>query len=364
MFQSNSQQVTEDLDSFDFASTEGNQEIPYITTSSSMVVEKVPSSDENLHAFNKKRNSAEISEDEEYYAGSTSRCYKMSRTACPSDSEGSSVCSNPRVSTTRSSSSSSRRIPTGYAASSSFIEAEAEYGKRMNERPPADTSTDYIKALTSSKGATMCFDIVKAMKKKNKNNNEEEEQDEWSSDSYEMTHEEKKELHRARNRVHARNTRVRKQAYVDELKRTLIQMMNERDESDQQVKNQGVAEERRIRHGVVNEFFHLQTIKESSIGRWNAVLEDSATLDISGRGMFRGVHEMMRQSQETQVFGDGSFSLQQCPQDNFLMEGSKAVMEWTVASANNEQTICGTCRVSFNPLSNKLSSVVINHNNM
>jgi len=174
MFQSNSQQVAADLDSFDFASTTGNQDIPYITNTSknttSMSPDMIPSSAKEHYALTKKRSSAEISEDEGY-AGSSSRCYKLSRNTCPSsDSEGSSVCSNPRLSMNGT---RNRRIPTGYASSSSFIEEEAEYRERMNERPPADTSTDHIKALTSSKGATMCFDIVNAMKK-NKNSDDED----------------------------------------------------------------------------------------------------------------------------------------------------------------------------------------------
>jgi hypothetical protein len=349
LFQANSQQVISDIDSFDFASIVGNQDIPYITTN--MPLEIIQSSDQDLHVSSKKRSAPEVSQDNEH-AGSSSRCYKISRTIVSDESVGSSA-SSCKSSANRK---SNKRIPTGYA-SSSFIEDDAEYCERMNERPPVDTSAAHIKALTSVKGATMCVDIIKAMKK-GKNDDCQELK---SISNANMTPEEQKKLHRARNRVHARNTRVRKQAYVDELKRTLIKMLDER-EAEEEAKNQA-AEERRIRSGVLKEFLALQTNKEPSICRWNAILEDDVTLEVSKIGRdspkrYCGAHEIMKKSQDAnQLFGDGSFSLR-CHQDSFLMEGTNAVMDWTVASA--DQKIRGTCRVSFNPLSNKLSSVAIN----
>lgn len=334
LFQVTSQQVAADLDSFDFSSTTENQNIPFITNSCflpEVVESSVPVFKQNTWA--KKRDASEISEDEEY-----------SSSSFHSDGSVGSSPDNPRSPAKKI---SGRRALTGYASSSisDFLNRQS-----MKNRPTADTSTEHIQALTSSKGPSMCFDIVNAMKDSEVGSNQE--LSPVVNNVYDMTPEEKKVVHRARNRWHARNTRVRKQAHVEELKRTLCQMLQERDG-----KKEVLAEERRIRCGVVAEFLRLQTIKEPSADRWNAILEERVTLDIS-QTRYSGADEIMVENKTNQMFGDGSFSCK-CLPSTFLMEGVNVVVDWTVMSADQQKANRGTCRASFDPQSNKLSSVAI-----
>ena len=328
LFQASPQQVTADLDSFDFSSTTGNnQDIPYITNSCvlPMMVES-STAGLNKKSLAKKRGAAEISENEDGCDGSD--------TVSPVSSRS----SNSRK-------ASGRRVPTGYG-SSSILDFVHDKSKHI---PPVDTSTAHVQALTSSKGPAMCFDIVDAMK--NIDNNEE-----FVSVASTSDDEEKKALHRARNRRHARNTRVRKQAYVEELKRTLFQMLREREE-----KKEVLAEEHRIRQGVMAEFLRMQTVKEPRVDRWNAILEDGVTMSMDESTSCSGAEEIMAENRRNYAFGDGSFFLK-CPPDTFLMDGVNAVVDWSVTSTDQQKLFHGTCRVSFNPHSNKLSSIVIRRN--
>ena len=70
-----------------------------------------------------------------------------------------------------------------------------------------------------------------------------------------ISSEDRAELHRARNRDHARNTRLRKKAYVEELKRTLNIMVAER-ESHKTGNGEGT-EKREERVKVLNELWGL-----------------------------------------------------------------------------------------------------------
>lgn len=97
-----------------------------------------------------------------------------------------------------------------------------------------DTSTNHIKALTGANGPAVCFDVIeKALQQHTGSGGKDASSSTVSSLSNDasaaeaalaaLSPEEKAKQSRDRNRQHARNTRVRKKAYVEELKRTLNQ---------------------------------------------------------------------------------------------------------------------------------------------
>ena len=75
-----------------------------------------------------------------------------------------------------------------------------------------------------------------------------------------LTPDERAQQNRKRNKKHARNTRLRKKAYVEELKRTFLELVAEREKSALQVlrKAQREREERTVRYNVLKEFCRLR----------------------------------------------------------------------------------------------------------
>jgi len=278
--------------------------------------------DINSVSNKKKRSTAEISEDEASNRPSPS--YKKKRST--------------RVV------SSSDSTP-----SSSMLSDDDEYSRGL---APANTSTDHILALTGAKGPSMCLANAVATKQ--------EEPTQIYNTTDDMTPEERKDVHRARNRVHARNTRIRRQCYIEELQRTLLKMLAERD-AEHQSKNQLEADKRNIRYNVLEEFLCLSQNKATSYSRWSAILKDDIQLELpnanSSQKALSGFTESIKKSLENPLFDNGRFSIQ-CHQDTFVVDGTKAVLDWTATTPDHSQVkIRGVCRATFNPKSNKLDSV-------
>ena len=91
-----------------------------------------------------------------------------------------------------------------------------------------------------------------------------------------LSNEERAKQNRDRNREHARNTRLRKKAYIEELKQTLTAMVEQRnaaeDEKRQTAKRD--LEQREIRFRVIEEFLRIRGRHEPNIARWEAILDD------------------------------------------------------------------------------------------
>merc|ERR1712232_135595 len=97
-----------------------------------------------------------------------------------------------------------------------------------------------------------------------------------------LTPDERAKQNRDRNREHARNTRLRKKAYVEELKRTLTELVTQRDttEMEQRRVAQRELEQREVRFRVAEEFMKLRGDNQRNTSRWAAILENNFTLSL------------------------------------------------------------------------------------
>ena len=219
-----------------------------------------------------------------------------------------------------------------------------------------------------------------------------------------LTADERARQNRDRNREHARNTRLRKKAYVEELKRTLTELVNQRDQAEVERRHekQRDLEVREVRYRVMEEFLKLRArgSEQNLLARWIAILEDGFTLTLPKAdyrkmacdgGMVRRVSSENQQSllnsvpndmskqvlrganqsfedashvaslMESTLMGTGVQMYYHCDRAHFMMDGIKAVLDWTLkatpqnADVNAPSFILKGCmRATFSPASNKL----------
>ena len=272
---------------------------------------------------------------------------------------------------------------------------------------PVDVSTAHINALTSQNWVTACNPIptptvsaADAAEKAARN-----------ARRATLTQEERAKQNRDRNREHARNTRLRKKAYVEELKRTLTELVARRDAADLEKRHEAQRnrEQREVRFRVMEEFLKLRGRNELSDARWVAILEDGFVLTLpktSFRKMvdvdtkasskdndgendssdtthssldqaLRGATQVMEDSAHLSAYlqtiggsvstesGDSKVELTyRCDRKHFFMDGNIAFMDFTATTvgvvakgASSEVVYKGQIRSSFSPASNKLISV-------
>lgn len=210
-----------------------------------------------------------------------------------------------------------------------------------------------------------------------------------------LTADERARQNRDRNREHARNTRLRKKAYVEELKRTLTELVTARDtaELERRHEKQRDLEVREVRFRVMEEFLKLRArgTETNLLARWVAILEDGFTLTLPSteyREMVNYRNGMVRQVSEnsdalndpsqqvlrgaTECFDDASKvaaflqslsagNLTQsyiCDRKKFMMDDINAMLEWTFTCPNmgngSNLVVRGCMRATFSPASNKL----------
>lgn len=187
-----------------------------------------------------------------------------------------------------------------------------------------------------------------------------------------LTVDERARQNRDRNREHARNTRLRKKAYVEELKRTLTELVTARDaaELERRHEKQRELEVREVRYRVMEEFLKLRArgSEANLLARWIAILEDGFTLTIP-RTDYRGMvhtNQILRQvsigsteiidptvqvlTGPTECFDDASkiagflqslsneniVQTYNCDRKKFMMDGINAMLEWTLTATINE----------------------------
>ncbi len=200
-----------------------------------------------------------------------------------------------------------------------------------------------------------------------------------------LTSEDRAKQARDRNREHARNTRLRKKAYVEELKRTLAELVVQRDTMDLERRNdmQRDIETRDVRFKVMNEFLRLRSrgSDQNLLSRWVAILGDGFTCTLpqvdSNKAadpltcVLHGPEECFRDACEFEAFlhdiFEGSNTLAityQCDRLSFMMDNIRTMMTWTLQVSPTEPdfdgqkfSLKGHMRASFIPTSNKLSQV-------
>jgi hypothetical protein len=220
-----------------------------------------------------------------------------------------------------------------------------------------------------------------------------------------LTADERARQNRDRNREHARNTRLRKKAYVEELKRTLTELVSQRDAADVEKRHekQRDLEVREVRYRVMEEFLKLRArgSEQNLLARWIAILEDgftltlpktpyrsSAMIDSQPRRVLNGEAAQPLDTSKTvlqnanQCFDDASKVASfisslfmgnavqmtyHCERTHFMMDGVKAILDWTLkatlqtpngnsAAKPSTFVVKGCMRATFSPASNKLAS--------
>jgi hypothetical protein len=224
-----------------------------------------------------------------------------------------------------------------------------------------DLSTAHIKALTSTNWVTACsgsdadLDLsadAKANRARRQN----------------LHPDERARQNRDRNREHARNTRLRKKAYVEELKRTLTELVSQRDsaEAEKKVSAQRELEQREVRFRVMEEFLKLRGRNELNVARWIAILEEGFSLSLpfttfremsesksnSARATSNAVEQMLRGTAEVmedarsmstflQTLGNDNNTgtsmtpvtlMYHCDRKNFFMDDCAGFLVWSATS--------------------------------
>ncbi|CAB9526658.1 expressed unknown protein [Seminavis robusta] len=228
-----------------------------------------------------------------------------------------------------------------------------------------------------------------------------------------LTQEERAQQCRDRNRQHARNTRLRKKAYIEELKTQLIELVDARDAEalEQAQKTKIVEQQREVRFQVMQDFLQIRGRNEANPTRWGAILEDGFTLTLPKtpfqtmvattttttdknndnadhqEQLLSGVAEIMTDStyfssflqslgnathtHTTTTGGDDAnippiTFVYRCNRSNFLMDGCNAIISWTATSAGavqkgaaKELELCGSMRAKFCPRTNRLEMAKI-----
>ena len=283
------------------------------------------------------------------------------------------------------------------------------------DKKPINTSSSHIAALTSSNWVQACSEGVgdaaqAAALAAAAAANDPAQSKAARARRANLTPDERARQNRDRNREHARNTRLRKKAYVEELKKTLTELVAQRDaaELERRHEAQRDVEVREVRFRVMEEFLKLRSQGDNPnlLTRWSAIMEDGFTLSIprtdyrpivagqttmrravsidatssasilksdSLEQILRGPNQVMEDASNlasfVNTFGDSTSNAgpvrfaYHCERKNFMMDGVNAILHWTASTAGavakgapSEMVVKGMMKANFSPASNKLNS--------
>ena len=290
-------------------------------------------------------------------------------------------------------SASSASAKTSLAAGAATGSRTSSSSTKAPNGRAVDTSTAHISALTSQNWVAACNPIpTPAVTASSSGENKEARTARRAA----LTQEERAKQNRDRNREHARNTRLRKKAYVEELKRTLTELVSQRDAADVERRHEAQRnrEQREVRFRVMEEFLRLRGRNDPSSARWVAILEDNFVLTLPrtpfretvvesasdynlAEQVLRGAAPAMEDSKCVSSFlnslvpapaGAGDLPsvtvTYRVDRKHFFMDGAVAFMDYAASSvglvrrgAPKEVAFKGSMRASFSPASNKLLSV-------
>lgn len=257
------------------------------------------------------------------------------------------------------------------------VKIEGVPSKLDSAKSAVDVSTAHIKALTSTNWVTACSGSggsVESDSAADSKSNRARRQN--------LNPDERARQNRDRNREHARNTRLRKKAYVEELKRTLTELVSQRDSAEFEKRHsvQREIEQREVRFRVMEEFLNLRGRNEPNLARWIAILEEGFSLTLpfttframsesksegsrtSGRAIeqsFEGAAEVVGDARSISAFlqtlGNENTTYASatpitlsynCDRKNFFMDGCSGVLLWSatsVGAVNNVSVFGLTC---------------------
>ena len=256
------------------------------------------------------------------------------------------------------------------AAVNEFLEKNhKEALKQHDVDEKIDTSTEHVKALTAENWVAACPDMD-GSNADSKSPNRARRAD--------LSADDRAKQNRDRNREHARNTRLRKKAYVDELKKTLLEVVTQRDAAEL-IKKQVLQrdhDQRDVRFRVLQEFLKLRGSNITDATRWSAILEEDFTLVLpatsyrrmacggtSDKQVLKGVEATMTDAANLSSFlqslGENVTLQYKCDRQTFLMDGTSAFVDWEAdaVGAALDDKFSGFVRCSFSPVTNKLLSV-------
>jgi hypothetical protein len=240
------------------------------------------------------------------------------------------------------------------ASESGKTSASDNFSVASSTSSKVDTSTAHIKALTGNNWVAACVGaapdaapVIAANDPKANNNR---------ARRHNLTPDERARMNRDRNREHARNTRLRKKAYVEELKRTLTELVSQRDTAELEKRQaaQRELEQREVRFRVIEEFLKLRGRNETNFARWAAILEECFVLTLPMTDfkkmmhddfvpgtdvVLNGVSEVMSEASSFSAFlqtlGNKYVKVGfqfHCNRKKFFMDDCQAFLEWTGTS--------------------------------
>jgi len=210
-----------------------------------------------------------------------------------------------------------------------------------------------------------------------------------------MSQEERAVQNRDRNREHARNTRLRKKAFVDELKKQVqdLAAAREREERERHLECQRSAAMTEIRYQVLETFLDYRGRGEEEVSLWYSILDENFKLKMpitpyysfpqsqihEGSRQLKGVEDIIRDTAGLQTMyanlGKGtekwnrcmespnppkSFTRYEINRKDMLVQGDMIMASWKMQTVNavergavSELELFGMLRCSFNKF-NKL----------
>lgn len=144
--------------------------------------------------------------------------------------------------------------------------------KAVDAKPPAAPKS-YVVTCSDTDGETRASSESSKKGKKSSL----ESMDDFDEEMANMTPAEKAKANRDRNREHARNTRLRKKAYLEQLKMTVDELCLERDTmvSERAGASHLLVEMHNTRTEVLMSFFALRSVYEKQRELWASILDES-----------------------------------------------------------------------------------------
>jgi len=195
-----------------------------------------------------------------------------------------------------------------------------------------------------------------------------------------LTVEDRAKQNRDRNREHARNTRLRKKAYVDELKKTLSEIASQRDSLE--LEKMRDSELRKVRFSVIQEFMKLRGSNAGDMKRWSSILDEKFVLNLPITHYRKMAHPNRLETKApplqqelkgiSEVIQDASLLSEmlattvvfECDRSSLMMDGPAVMVCWTAKTvgcttqgAAHELGVKGNLRASFEASTNKLKLV-------
>eukprot|EP00981_Chlorochromonas_danica_P014481 scaffold8015_cov165-Ochromonas_danica.AAC.39 len=108
---------------------------------------------------------------------------------------------------------------------------------------------------------------------------------------------------RAKNREHAKNTRLRKRMYIESLRESIKKISDERENIDRDRKAAlgRFAEQVSIKKAMLQEFLSLRSTGSTDVSKWSKMLEENFILVMEGQRVVKGFDRLLRDQSSLKV---------------------------------------------------------------